>query len=126
MLNLLIAAALAATPTPAPEPTYSLNYLTDAPLVCSVRMEEENRLHQAGLPPSEGKVIDLYAAKAKLLPDQKLLLTSFCNMFDLGALYLAYRIQQQQLQQEQHPTGLRKPFDDIASLPDINQKELSQ
>jgi hypothetical protein len=82
MFSLLIAAAIAATPTPATE--FDLG--RDAPIVCQLRFDDQLRLQAAGVDrPSH--VIAEYARLAKLNLYQTALLTSLCNMFDAGATH---------------------------------------
>jgi hypothetical protein len=82
MFSLLIAAAIAATPTPATE--FDLG--RDAPIVCQLRFDDQIRLMAAG-EDRPSHIIAEYSRLAKLNIYQTALLTSLCNMFDNGAVH---------------------------------------
>lgn len=115
MFLVFLAAAVAATPAPALSDAERQKALAnDAQTVCVARLEEEIRISGAKLFGHESVVIDLYSTMTKLKPSEKTLLTSYCNMFDLGASYMVVKLNQQS--DEESHQGLRKPFDDVASF----------
>lgn len=85
MMFLTYLAAFAA-PAPAAEgPKFDL--AEDIPIICRLRFDDNlNRLRQGKSPDSP--IIEMYAERAGISEGEKVLVLSFCQMFDLGAMHL--------------------------------------
>lgn len=84
----LIYLAVLAAPAPvfAPGPKYDLS--EDIPVLCRLRFDDLLNQSSAGNPHPDSPIIDMYAERAGISDADKLLIESFCSIYELGAQHV--------------------------------------